>query len=173
MRRIRKGVTIELVQGDIITQDTDAIVNAANENLILGGGVAGAIRSKGGPSIQVKCDRIGYTPVGSAAITGAGSLPAGAVIHAVGPRMGEGGEAEKLRSCVKRSLELADENGLRSISLPAISTGIFGVPPSIAAPAMVRGIIDHIDGGTKVELIRIVLFGSKMLDDFSAGIEKI
>ncbi|MGA1822898.1 MAG: macro domain-containing protein [Thermoplasmatota archaeon] len=166
-------VAVELVEGDITAQDTDAVVNAANEHLILGGGVAGAIRSRGGPSIQAECDRIGHTPVGSAAITGAGSLPAEYVIHAVGPRMGEGSEFEKLRSCVRRSLELAEEKGLRSISFPAISTGIFGVPPSVAAPAMVWGIVDHIKGGTDLDLIRIVLFGSKMMPEFSAEIEKI
>jgi len=173
MKKTLKGITIELVQGDITEQRTDAVVNAANENLIMGGGVAGAIRSKGGPSIQAECDQIGYTPVGSAAITGAGSLRADHVIHAVGPRMGEGEESEKLRSCVRRSLEIADENGLGSISFPAISTGIFGVPPSIAAPAIVKGIMDHIDEDTGLDLIRIVLFGSEMMDDFKSEIEKI
>src|SRR4051812_35325279 len=122
------GVSIELTEGDITNLDLDAIVNAANSGLILGSGVAGAIRSKGGPTIQRECDAIGHCDVGSAVITGAGNLPAKHVIHAVGPRMGEGSEREKLAGATRSSLELARENGLSSIALPAISTGVFGYP---------------------------------------------
>jgi len=113
--RIGKSV-IELLDGDITEMDTDAIVNAANAQLQLGGGVAGAIRRKGGPAIQAECNRIGGTFVGGAVITTGGNLNARHVIHAVGPRMGEGDEDEKLRNATVNSLKVADENGLRSCS---------------------------------------------------------
>ena len=173
MRKDVNGVRVELIQGDLTEERTDAIVNAANSQLILGGGVAGAIRTKGGPSIQEECNRIGDTPVGSAAITGAGDLHAKYVIHAVGPRMGEGDEGNKLESCAKRSLELADEKELKSVSFPAISTGIFGVPPKIAAPAMMRGIKKHVESGTGLKTIRIVLFSDRLWADFSSAMSEI
>lgn len=119
---------ISLVEGDITEQDTDAIVNAANAQLVLGAGVAGAIRRKGGPQIQLECDQIGGTPVGTAVITSGGLLKARYVIHAVGPQMGEGSEDAKLKGATLSSLKLADEKGLRSLAFPAISTGIFGFP---------------------------------------------
>ena len=120
--------TLELVEGDITEMETDAIVNAANDRLVLGGGVAGAIRRKGGPQIQAECDRIGGTFVGGAVLTTGGRLKARYVIHAVGPRMGEGNEDEKLRNATLNSLKLADEHGLKSLAFPAISAGIFGFP---------------------------------------------
>ena len=128
---------IHLVRGDITEMKTDAIVNAANEHLILGAGVAGAIKRKGGPAIQQECDRIGGTYVGGAVITGAGNLPAKYVIHAVGPRMGEGSEDEKLKSAALNSFKRAGEKNLRSIALPAISTGIFGYPLDRCADIMI------------------------------------
>ena len=119
---------LELVEGDITELETEAIVNPANAQLKLGTGVAGVIRKKGGPSIQKECDRIGGTPVGTAVITGAGLLPHRHVIHAVGPKMGEGDEDRKLAAAVRSSLALADRHSLQSIALPAISTGNFGYP---------------------------------------------
>jgi O-acetyl-ADP-ribose deacetylase (regulator of RNase III) len=101
---------LELTEGDITEMETDAIVNAANDRLILGGGVAGAIRRKGGPEIQKECDKIGGTCVGGAVITTGGNLKAQHVIHAVGPRMGEGNEDGKLRKATLNSLKLADQN---------------------------------------------------------------
>ena len=127
---------IQLVQGDLTELAVDAIVNAANAQLVLGAGVAGAIRTKGGPSIQEECDAIGGTTVGQAVITGAGNLKARHVIHAVGPRMGEGNEDEKLRLATWNSLLRATENGLTSIAFPAISTGIFGFPKDRCAAIM-------------------------------------
>src|SRR5260370_17675132 len=118
----------ELVEGDSTGIEVDAIVNPANERLQLGSGVAGAILRKGGPSIQEECNRIGGTPVGTAVMTAAGNLSARWVIHAVGPRMGEGDEDKKLASAVRAALALADRRGLRSIALPAISTALFGFP---------------------------------------------
>jgi len=129
---------IQLVQGDLTELAVDAIVNAANAQLVLGAGVAGAIRTKGGPSIREECDAIGGTTVGQAVITGAGNLKARHVIHAVGPRMGEGNEDEKLRLATWNSLLRATENGLTSIAFPAISTGIFGFPKDRCAAIMLR-----------------------------------
>jgi O-acetyl-ADP-ribose deacetylase len=129
---------IQLVQGDLTELAVDAIVNAANAQLVLGAGVAGAIRTKGGPSIQEECNAIGGTTVGQAVITGAGNLKARHVIHAVGPRMGEGNEDEKLRLATWNSLLRATENGLTSIAFPAISTGIFGFPKDRCAAIMLR-----------------------------------
>jgi len=143
MQTVLNGVTVALVQGDITEQDTDAIVNAANSQLVLGAGVAGAIRKKGGPSIQEECFAIGHCDVGDAVITGGGNLKARYVIHAVGPRMGEGSEAGKLANAVRASLALAEEHGLQSITLPAISTGVFGYPLEGCADVMLRVIFDY------------------------------
>src|SRR5271157_4558410 len=116
---------ITLVKGDITDMNVDAIVNAANAQLVLGGGVAGAIRQKGGAVIQQECDQIGGTYVGGAVITSGGNLPAKHVIHAVGPH-GDDPEAEgKLHVATLNALKLMDENGLETIAFPAISTGIF------------------------------------------------
>ncbi len=157
---------VELVQGDITGMDTEAVVNAANAQLKLGGGVAGAIRRKGGPSIQAECNEIGGTFVGGAVITGGGNLKARYVIHAVGPMMGEGGqktpskeEDRKLREATLNSLKLADENKLKSISFPAISTGIFGFPIGRCASIMLGTTIDYLRGeygGSPTTLERVV-----------------
>jgi len=129
---------LRLMTGDITELDVDAIVNAANTQLILGGGVAGAIREKGGPSIQEECKKIGSTYVGGAVITGAGNLRAKHVIHAVGPRMGEGDENLKLENATQNTLQLVMENNLISVALPAISTGIFGFPIERCAKIMLE-----------------------------------
>jgi O-acetyl-ADP-ribose deacetylase (regulator of RNase III) len=149
---------LEILEGDITETPVDAIVNAANEDLALGSGVAGAIRTRGGPSIQEECDRIGHTPVGTAVMTGAGSLPARQVIHAVGPRMGEGDEDRKLSSAVRSALALADRYGLRSIALPAISTGTFGFPMDRAARITLTEVHRYLQGGTKLQRVLVVLY---------------
>jgi O-acetyl-ADP-ribose deacetylase (regulator of RNase III) len=154
-----QGRTLELVQGDITEMDTDAIVNAANDRLILGGGVAGAIRRKGGPEIQVECDRIGGTFVGGAVITTGGRLKAQHVIHAVGPRMGEGDEDRKLRNATVNSLKLADEHGLKSLAFPALSTGIFGFPVDRCARIMLGATIEYLRGRTGLDRVVFCLFG--------------
>lgn len=128
---------LRLVQGDITERDVDAIVNAANSRLQHGGGVAGAIVRKGGNIIQAESDKIGYVPVGHAAITTAGRLPSRFVIHAVGPRMGEGDEDNKLINAVMSTLALAAEKSLISVSMPAISSGIFGFPKDRCAKILV------------------------------------
>ncbi|HLB72517.1 MAG TPA: macro domain-containing protein [Sedimentisphaerales bacterium] len=150
---------IELIEGDITEIAADAIVNAANAQLIMGGGVAGAIRRKGGHKIQAECDKIGGTFVGGAVITTAGDLKAKYVIHAVGPRMGEGNEDEKLRNATLNSLKAADENKLKSIAFPAISTGIFGFPIQRCAEIMLATAVDYLKGSTGLERIVFCLFG--------------
>jgi len=150
---------LELLDGDITEMQTDAIVNAANDRLILGGGVAGAIRRKGGPEIQAECNKIGGTFVGGAVITTAGNLKAKHVIHAVGPRMGEGNENQKLKNATLSSLKVADENNLTSISFPAISAGIFGFPIERCAEIMLKTTIDYLKGQTGLEKVVFCLFG--------------
>ena len=152
---------LELLEGDITELKVDAIVNPANEDLQLGGGVAGTILEKGGPAVQEECDRIGHTPVGTAVMTGAGILSAKQVIHAVGPRMGEGDEDRKLSSAIRASLALADRNGLRSIAIPAISTGIFGFPIDRCARILLTEVHRYIQGGTKLDWVVICLFGEE------------
>ena len=158
---------LELVEGDITEMETDAVVNAANAQLVLGGGVAGAIRKKGGPEIQEECNKIGGTFVGGAAITTGGNLKAKYVIHAVGPRMGEGNEDEKLKNATLNSLKLADENDLKSISFPAISTGIFGFPIQRCAEIMLRTTKDYIKGRTGLEKVIFCLFGQDSYQVFA------
>ncbi|MBN1916706.1 MAG: macro domain-containing protein [Verrucomicrobia bacterium] len=148
--------TLELVQGDITELDTDAIVNAANAQLQLGGGVAGAIRRKGGPAIQAECDAHGPIRVGEAAITTGGNLKARHVIHAVGPRMGvDTPEDELLARATLNSLKLADQYGLKSIAFPAISTGTFGYPIERCATVMLATALDYLEGRTGPEHIAL------------------
>ncbi|NIM46251.1 MAG: O-acetyl-ADP-ribose deacetylase, partial [Nitrososphaeria archaeon] len=161
MEVLVKETFIELVKGDITELSTDAVVNAANTALKLGGGVAGAIRRKGGPMIQEECDRIGVTKVGGAVITTAGQLKTRYVIHAVGPRYGEGDEEEKLRSATLNSLILAEENSLRSIAFPAISTGVFGFPKDKCAEVMLSATLSYVEGDTSLERIVICLYDSE------------
>jgi O-acetyl-ADP-ribose deacetylase (regulator of RNase III) len=161
------GKTLRVVQGDITERDVDAIVNAANNYLQHGGGVAGAIVRKGGRIIQDESNKIGFVPTGGAALTTAGSLPARFVIHTVGPRMGEGDEDNKLESAVLSTLRLASEKGLRSVSMPAISAGIFGFPKDRCARILVgtsHGFLKE-NPGASVEAVEFCLF-----DEATAGL---
>lgn len=160
------GTVLELLEGDITELGVEAIVNAANEKLELGSGVAEAIREKGGPTIQKECKRIGGTSVGSAVITGAGELTAKHVIHAVGPKMGDGDEDRKLSSAVRSALALADRHGLKSIALPAISTGVYGFPVDRCARITLTEIHRYLQGGTKLEQVVVVLFGEDSFNTF-------
>jgi O-acetyl-ADP-ribose deacetylase len=137
-KQMKNGKKIRLVQGDITERLVDVIVNAANSHLIHGGGVAGAIIRKGGQIIQKESDKIGFVSVGSAALTTAGDLSCNAIIHAVGPMMGEGNEEEKLKNAVRSSLILASERKFTSIAIPAISSGIFGFPKDRCATILVN-----------------------------------
>ncbi|MEX2752287.1 MAG: macro domain-containing protein, partial [Candidatus Freyarchaeota archaeon] len=152
---------------------TDAIVNAANAALQLGGGVAGAIRRKGGPKIQEECNKIGGTYVGGDVITTGGNLKAKYVIHAVGPRWGEGNEDEKLRNATLNSLKLADEKNLKSISFPAISTGIFGFPMKRASEIMLKTTIEYLKGKTGLEKVVFVLYDKESYNIFNETLKSM
>ncbi|MFX1326091.1 MAG: macro domain-containing protein [Promethearchaeota archaeon] len=167
MREITiKNSKIRLVQGDITELDTDAIVNAANSQLILGGGVAGAIRKKGGPTIQEECNKIGGTFVGGAVITTGGKLKAKHVIHAVGPRMGEGNEDSKLKNATLNSLKLLDQYNLKTIAFPAISTGIFGFPIERCSKIMIETSKEYLECDTQIEEVIFCLFTSSDFEIF-------
>ncbi len=157
---------IEVCLGDITEVEADAIVNAANSQLQLGGGVAGAIRRKGGPAIQEECDRIGPIEIGQAAITGAGRLKARYVIHAAGMSLGEPATAESIADATRDSLRLADEHNLESIAFPAIGTGIAGFPTDECARTMVAAVREHLD--THDSPLRRIVF--VLFDDESYGV---
>ncbi len=175
LEKIIEGRTFRLVQGDITERDVDAIVNAANSYLQHGGGVAGAIVKKGGQVIQDESDKIGFVPVGSAAITTAGKLPAKFVIHAVGPRMGEGDEENKLKNAIVSSLSLASEKGLKSISIPAISSGIFGFPKDKCAMILVKEAVEYINRNpeSSLNLIEFCVYDDSTAGYFKNEFEKI
>jgi O-acetyl-ADP-ribose deacetylase (regulator of RNase III) len=151
---------LELVQGDITQQDTEAIVNAANPSLLGGGGVDGAIHRAGGPQILEECRKIGGCPPGEARITSGGRLKARYVIHTVGPiyRGGQRGEAQILASAYRSSLELASQHGIKSVSFPSISTGAYGYPIGLAAPIALQTAMDFLQSHPEVGLVRFVLF---------------
>lgn len=172
--KILNAKTIRITQGDITESKVDAIVNAANSYLQHGGGVAGAIVRKGGYIIQEESNRIGFVPVGKAAITSAGNLPAKFVIHAVGPRMGEGDEDNKLRNAIWSSLKLASGKALRSISIPAISSGIFGFPKDRCAVILIQQAVEFIKNNpdTSLEIIEFCLFDEQTAEFFKKELEK-
>jgi len=164
---------LELIQGDITDQTTDAIVNAANAALQMGGGVAGAIRRRGGPAIQKECNRIGGTHVGGAVITTGGNLAAKYVIHAVGPRHGDEHEDEKLKDATLNSLLLADKNNLKSLAFPAISTGTFCFPKDRCAIIMLSTAIAYLEGPTKLERAVFCLYNKKTLEIFEHALQSL
>jgi O-acetyl-ADP-ribose deacetylase (regulator of RNase III) len=157
---------ITLRQGDITQAGVDAIVNAANNDLILGGGVAGAIRSKGGPSIQHECDKLSPIAIGEAVMTGGGKLPARYVIHAASMQLGQSTTAEALRAATRNSLLRADENSLHSIAFPAIGTGIAGFPLDECARIILEEIRGHLLGATTLEHVEMVLFDAAAMAAF-------
>lgn len=160
-----------LVEGDVTEQAVDAIVNAANSDLVLGSGVAGAIREKGGPAIQEECDRQGPIEVGDAVVTGAGALPARFVIHAAGMPPGGAADEDSVRHATRRSFELARERGLRTIAVPAIGAGVGGFPPQRCAEVLVEEARAHLDGETTLEEIRFVLLGEPMYRLFESAVD--
>jgi O-acetyl-ADP-ribose deacetylase (regulator of RNase III) len=168
------GASIELAQGDVARFDVDAIVNAANEALQLGAGVAGSIRRHGGESIQEECDRIGTCPIGEAVVTGAGKLRAKWIIHAVGPiwRGGSDGEEMLLASAVHAALRRAEEIGARSVALPAISAGTFGYPLDQAAAVSISAARAFAERAKVVERVVFVLYDNASLRAFESALEK-
>jgi len=153
---------VTLCEGDITLQTVDAIVNAANTALVLGSGVAGAIREKGGPSIQAECDAIGPIPLGGAAVTSSGALPARHVIHAAVMEPGGVASEDSIRRSARRSLELAAELGCRSVALPALGAGVGGFGAQRCAELLFEEARAHLRGPTSLEEIRFVLFGEPM-----------
>jgi O-acetyl-ADP-ribose deacetylase (regulator of RNase III) len=167
------NTTLTLWQGNITDLEVDAIVNAANADLVLGSGVAGAIREKGGPSIQEECDRIGRTYVGGAVLTGAGNLTAKYVIHAVGPRMGDGEEEIKLRNATMNCLLLAEEYRVESIAFPAISTGVFGYPIDACAQIMLKVTTEFIKRSDKIKHVIYALWDENIYNIFVSEIKRL
>ena len=177
---LNNGKTIRLVGGDITERYVDVIVNPANSYLKHGGGIAGAIVKKGGQIIQEESDKIGYVPVGSAVITNSGKLPCKAIIHTVGPQMGEGNEDEKLRKAIISVLALAHENGFKSISIPAISTGIFGYPKDKCAEILLQEsmnyfakIRDQSRAPSTIDIIEFSLVDSESMHYFRYQMKKL
>lgn len=154
------------MQGDLTEMDVDAIVNAANNDLQLGGGVAGAIRRKGGSEIQRECDAIGSIPIGGAALTSGGHLKARYVIHAASMQLGGATAANALRSSTAHSLRLAAQNNLKTMAFPAVGTGIAGFPMHDCAEIMLAEAVKHLQGVTSLQKIYFVLFDARSLATF-------
>jgi O-acetyl-ADP-ribose deacetylase (regulator of RNase III) len=177
MRVESAGRVIELVQGDITREQTDAIVNAANAELLGGGGVDGAIHRAGGPAILEECrahrQRLGGPlPPGDAVVTTGGRLSARYVIHTAGPvwRGGSSGEADHLARCYRSSLRSADELGLQSVSFPSISTGVFGYPLGRASAVAVAAVRDGLADAASIRMARFVLFDSETFSAYAAAL---
>jgi O-acetyl-ADP-ribose deacetylase len=165
MKPLSERIVIQ--QGDITDSDTEAIVNAANNDLILGAGVAGAILRKGGDSIQKECNEIGSIPIGYAAITGAGKLKARYVIHAASMALVDARTtAKSLRTSTAHSLRLAAERKLKSIAFPAVGTGVSSFPMDECAEIMLAETAQHLKGETSIETVYFVLFDERARDIF-------
>ncbi len=166
---------LELVEGDITEQDTEAIVNAANPTLLGGGGVDGAIHRAAGPQLLEECRTLGGCQTGDAKITKGYRLKAKYVIHAVGPVYHRDGPRapELLASAYHRSLEVASENNVRSVAFPSISTGAYGYPMEEAAPIALRTVIDYLKTHTDIELVRFVLYGQRAYEVYERALRSI
>ncbi len=166
---------IEIVEGDITREKVDAIVNAANSGLRGGGGVDGAIHRAGGPAIMAECRTLGGCPTGDAKITTGGNLAAKYVIHAVGPvyRDGTRGEPELLASCYRRSLEVASENGCKSVAFPAISCGVYGYPIDAAARIAIDTVVAYAQEHDDIERVRFVMFGAPAYDAYAKVFDEV
>src|SRR5918993_4848365 len=172
--RISNDKVIRLIKGDITDQNVDVIVNPANSYLKHGGGVAGAIVRKGGKIIQTESDKIGFVPVGSSVITTSGELPCNAIIHTVGPKMGEGNEDFKLSKSINSSLSLASATGYTSISIPAISSGIFGFPKDRCADILLDESIKFLtNNATTLQLIEFCIIDDDALFHFKKKFGKL
>lgn len=166
-------VKIEFLKGDITEMAVDAIVNAANNDLMLGAGVAGAIRRKGGPRIQEECDRIGPIALGDAAVTTGGNLKAIYVVHAASMKLGGRATADSLRLAVKNALDRAEEKAFRSIAFPAIGTGIAGFPMEDCASIMISETMEHLKARTSLERICFVLYDDAALKIFQEAYQRL
>jgi O-acetyl-ADP-ribose deacetylase (regulator of RNase III) len=166
---------IELLEGDITEQETDAIVNAANRSLLGGGGVDGAIHRAAGPRLLAECRTLGGCETGDAKITKGYNLKAGHVIHTVGPIYHSAGKRapELLASCYRRSLEVAGENKLKSVAFPSISTGAYGYPMEEAAPIALKTVADYLEAHSDVQLVRFVLFGQEAYRAYEKALKNL
>jgi O-acetyl-ADP-ribose deacetylase len=164
------GARVQLVEGDITQQDTEAIVNAANSSLLGGGGVDGAIHRAGGPQILEECRRLGGCPTGEARLTTGGRLKARYVIHTVGPiyRDGCSGEPALLASAYHSSLELASKHRVRTLSFPAISAGVYGYPMREAAQIALHTTLAYLQQHPEIEQVRFFLFGRQAYEVYQA-----
>ena len=172
--RISNDKIIRLIKGDITDQNVDVVVNPANSYLKHGGGVAGAIVRKGGKIIQTESDKIGFVPVGSSVITTSGKLPCEAIIHTVGPKMGEGNEDFKLSKSIHSSLSLASDNNYKSISIPAISSGIFGFPKDRCANILLDECIKFLQtNNTSLQIIEFCIIDDETLFHFKNKFTKL
>lgn len=167
--------TLELVEGDITNEETDAIVNAANTGLLGGSGVDGAIHRAGGPKILEECKKLGGCPTGEARITTGGNLKARYVIHTVGPiyHGGKSREADFLANAYKSSLGLASQYKLKSVAFPSISTGAYGYPVREASAIALKTIINYMKAHSDIELVRFVLFDQKSYQAYEESLQKI
>ncbi|HQJ10188.1 MAG TPA: macro domain-containing protein [Deltaproteobacteria bacterium] len=175
MREVSIGRSkLQFVVGDITAQDTEAVVNAANERLAPGGGVAGAIHRAAGPGLWEECSTLGGCRTGEARITKGYDLPNRFVIHTVGPvYSGSDRDPVLLRSCYLDSLKTADRNGVESISFPALSTGIFGYPVRDAARVAIMAIRDYLMGETNIKLVRMVLYDTASYEEHLRALEEL
>jgi len=166
---------IELIQGDITREETDAIVNAANTSLLGGGGVDGAIHRAGGPAILEECRVIGGCPTGEAVLTTGGNLKARYVIHTVGPvyRGGERGEGELLASAYRNSMRLAKKMNLTSVAFPSISTGVYSYPVDEAARIALRTVLEELEAPGTLECVRFVLFDAGTFKAYREALDEI
>ena len=164
---------IYFTKGDITEAEVDAIVNAANDDLLLGAGVAGAIRTKGGPRIQEECDRIGPIRLGEAAVTTAGNLKAYYVIHAASMKLGGRTTVESLRNSTRNSLLRAEEKGFKTIAFPAIGTGVAGFSLQDCAEIMIGEVLEHLKSRTSLEKIYFVLLDDPALKTFEETYKKL
>lgn len=166
---------IEVVQGDITVEAVEAIVNAANQSLLGGGGVDGAIHRAGGPAILAECRKLNGCETGDAKMTTGGRLPAKYVIHTVGPvwHGGDRGEPELLASCHRRSLEVASENGLKSVAFPAISCGVYGYPIPAAAKIAVGTVHEFVRKYPGLERVRFVLFSHDVYEPYATELANL
>jgi O-acetyl-ADP-ribose deacetylase (regulator of RNase III) len=159
MEYILNRKKLELVIGDVTAQDTEAVVNAANSRLAPGGGVAGAIHRAAGPGLWEECSRLGGCATGEAKLSGGHNLPNKYVIHTVGPvYSGSSNDPVLLSSCYRKSLEVAEKNNIKTISFPALSTGIFGYPVKDSAEVAFETIIDYLKKNSNINLVRMVLY---------------
>ncbi len=174
MRFLVHGSQVELVEGDIIAQDVDALVNAANSSLLGGGGVDGALHRAAGPELLAECRTLGGCPTGQARLTRGYQLQARFVIHAVGPvYRGHPQDADLLAAAHRSSLELASLHHIRSLAFPAISTGAYGYPLDEAAQVALQTVKHYLEAHPEIELVRFVLWGERALTAYQRAAQEI